>query len=170
MLSVSGGTAESPESPTRGKPAVLRSPVLSFSFMGHLDTVQGAEGGHFKLDSTCFAGSPAPSANDIPLSCYYRLLSTGPRPLLEGPSSEIIASVWSPPHTHPLSHHGLHLCLPVFPLRPVLWECLVGCPRVHPTLSGANGEDDKIQDFPGLSALLPPDLQLHSLQSPLGQS
>lgn len=122
------------------------------------------------LDSTCFAGSPAPSANDIPLSWYCRLLSTGRRPLLEGPSSEDIASVWSPPHTHSLPHHGLYLCLPVFPLRPILWECLVGCPRVHPTLSGTNGEDDKIQDFPGLSALLPPDLQLHSLQSPLGQS
>lgn len=99
-----------------------------------------------------------------------RVLSPSPRPLLEGPSSEDIASVWSLPHTHPLPNHGLYLCLPVFPVRPVLWECLVGCPRVHPTLSSANGEDDKIQDFPGVSALLPPDLQLHPLQGSPGQS
>ncbi|GAB5580843.1 protein yippee-like 1 isoform X1 [Prionailurus iriomotensis] len=98
------------------------------------------------------------------------LLRTSPRPLLEGPSSEDITSVWSVPHTHPLPNHGLYLCLPVFPVRPILWECLVGHSRVHSTLYGANGEDDKIQDFPGIFAFLPPDLQLHSLQSPLGQS
>nr|XP_060503748.1 protein yippee-like 2 isoform X1 [Panthera onca] len=99
-----------------------------------------------------------------------KLLRTSPRPLLEGPSSEDITSVWSVPHTHPLLNHGLYLCLPVFPVRPILWECLVGHSRVHSTLHGANGEDDKIQDFPGIFAFLPPDLQLHSLQSPLGQS
>ncbi|XP_070338977.1 protein yippee-like 2 isoform X1 [Equus asinus] len=98
------------------------------------------------------------------------LLRTSPRPLLEGPSSGNITSVWSLPHTYPLPNHGLYLCLPVFPVRPILWECLVGCPGVHPTHRSANGEDDKIQDFPSISALLPPDLQLHSLQSPLGQS
>lgn len=98
------------------------------------------------------------------------LLRTSPRPPREGSSAEDITSVWSLPHTHPLPNHGLYLCLPVFPVRPILWECLVGCPRVHPTLSSANGEDDKIEDFPGISAFLPPDLQLHSLQSSLGQS
>lgn len=106
----------------------------------------------------------------FPLSWHCRLLRTSPRPLREGPSSEDITSVWSLPHTHPLPNHGLYLCLPVFPVRPILWECLVGHSRVHPTLSSTNGEDDKIQDFPGISALLPPDLQLHSLQSSLGQS
>ncbi|EPY83567.1 hypothetical protein CB1_000552039 [Camelus ferus] len=98
------------------------------------------------------------------------LLRTSPRPLPEGPSSEDITSVWSLPHTHPLPNHGLYLCLPVFPVRPILWECLVGHPGVQPTFSSANGEDDKIQDFPGIPALVPSDLQLHSLQSPLGQS
>ncbi|VTJ84016.1 Hypothetical predicted protein [Marmota monax] len=46
------------------------------------------------------------------------LLRTSPRPLLEGPSSEDVTSVWSLPHTHPLPNHGLYLCLPVFPLTP----------------------------------------------------
>lgn len=87
-----------------------------------------------------------------------RLLRTSSRSLLERPSSKDITSVWSLPHTHPLPNHGLYLCLSVFPVRPVLWECLVGCPRVRPTLSSANGEDDKIQDFSGIPTLLPPDL------------
>ena len=98
------------------------------------------------------------------------LLRTSLRPLLEGSSSEDITSVWSLPHTHPQPNHGLYLHLSVFPVPPILWECLVGHPRVHPPLSSTNGEDDQIQDFPGLSAFLPPDLQLHSLRSPLGQS
>ncbi|XP_060243039.1 protein yippee-like 2 isoform X1 [Meriones unguiculatus] len=99
-----------------------------------------------------------------------RLLRTSSRPLLESPSSDDGTSVWSLPHTHPLPNHGLYLCLSVFPVRPVLWERLVGRPRLHPTLSSTNGEDDEIQDFSGIPALVPPDLQLHSLQSSLGQS
>lgn len=99
-----------------------------------------------------------------------RLLRTSSRSLLESPSSEAVTSVWSLPHTHPLPNHGLYLCLSVFPVRPVLWECLVGCPGVRPTLVSANGEDDTIQDFSGIPTLLPPDLQLHSLPSSLGQS
>ncbi|EDM05578.1 rCG34816 [Rattus norvegicus] len=99
-----------------------------------------------------------------------RLLRTSSRPLLESPSSEDITSVWNLPHTHPLPNHGLYLCLSVFPVRPFLWECLVGCPGVRPTLSSANGEDDKIQDLSGIPTLLPQDLQLHSLPSSLGQS
>jgi hypothetical protein len=78
------------------------------------------------------------------LSWHFRLLRTSPRPLLEGTSSEDITSVWSLPHTHSLLNHGLYLCLSVFPVRPNLWECLLGCPGVHPTLNGTNGEDDKI--------------------------
>ena len=58
--------------------------------------------------------------------------------------------MWSLPHTHPPPNHGLYLCLSVFPVPPILWECLVGHPRVHPLLSSTNGEDDQIQDFPGL--------------------
>lgn len=79
-------------------------------------------------------------------------------------SSEAVTSVWSLPHTHHLPNHGLYLCLPVFPVRPVLRECLLGHPRVHAALSGSNGEDDKVQDFPGISAFMPQDLQLHPLQ------
>ncbi|XP_021033132.1 protein yippee-like 2 isoform X1 [Mus caroli] len=99
-----------------------------------------------------------------------RLLRTSSRSLLESPPSADITSVWSLPHTHPLPNHGLYLCLSLFPVRPILWECLVGCPGVCPTLSSANGEDDKIQDFSGIPTLLPPDLQLHPLPSSLGQS
>lgn len=104
------------------------------------------------------------------LSWHYRLLRTSPGPQFEGPSSEDSVSVWSLPHTHPLLNHGLYLCLPVFPVRPILWKCLLGHPGVCSTVSGTNGEDDKIEDFPGISAFLPQNLQLHSLQSPLGQS
>lgn len=155
--------------------------MVSFSFIGHLGTVQ--ETGRGSFHPVCVAVSLGDSwillalqevqlhqLMIFTLSWYCRLLRTSPRPLLEGPSSGNITSVWSLPHTYPLPNHGLYLCLPVFPVRPILWECLVGCPGVHPTHSSANGEDDKIQDFPSISALLPPDLQLHSLQSPLGQS
>ncbi|KAL0597013.1 UPF0764 protein C16orf89 [Plecturocebus cupreus] len=76
-----------------------------------------------------------------------KLLKTSPRPLPEGSSAEDITSVWSLPHTHPLPNHGLYLCLPLFPVRPILWECLVGCPGVHPTLSSAN------ETLPGLDLL-----------------
>lgn len=119
--------------------------------------------------STCthLLESFAPSPDGF--SLYLRLLRISSRPLLESPSSDDGASVWSLPHTHPLPNHGLYLCLPVFPVRPVLWERLVGCPRPHPALSSTDGEDDKIQDFPGIPALVPPDLQLHSLQSSPGQ-
>lgn len=79
---------------------------------------------------------------------------------------EAVASVWSLPHTRPLPNHGLYLRLPVFPVRPILWERLVGHPRVHPAFGGSNGEDDKVQDIPGLPAFVPQNLQLHPLQSP----
>lgn len=124
--------------------------------------VQSSVAGH--------SGAAEPGAGRTGRPAAARLLRISSSPLLESPSSEDVTSVWNLPHTHLLPNHGLYLCLSVFPVRPILWECLLGCPRVHPTLSSANGEDDKIQDFSGVSALVPSDLQLHSLQSSLGQS
>lgn len=83
-------------------------------------------------------------------------------------SSEAVPSVWSLPHTRHLPNHGLYLCLSVFPVRPLLRQRLLGHPGVHAALGGSNGEDDKVQDFPGVSAFVPQDLQLHSLQGSSG--
>lgn len=79
---------------------------------------------------------------------------------------EDITSVWSLPHTPRQTRGLVFRCF----RATTSCGCLVGHPKSSPRLSSANGEDDKIQDFPGLSAFLPPDLQLHSLQNPLGQS
>lgn len=75
--------------------------------------------------------------------------------------------------THPLHNNdGFCLHLPVFllsasPAELQLFQCQPW--RQRGALPHWHGEDDQVQDLPGLPALLPPHLQLHPLPGAPGQ-
>lgn len=67
-----------------------------------------------------------------------------------------------PPST---AHHGPHLCVAVLPLRADLGRQSF----LAPPANSAHGQNDALQDLPGLPTELPPNLQLHPLSSSPGQ-
>lgn len=86
----------------------------------------------WQLDSTCFAGSPTPSVNDIPLILALQLLRTSRRPLLESPCSEDITSVWSLPHTHPCQTTAFTCVFRCFPCDPSCGSASWAAPEFTP--------------------------------------
>lgn len=67
--------------------------------------------------------------------------------------------------SQPTTHHGPHLCVAVLPLWADLgWQSLLA-----PPANSAHGQNDALQDLPGIPAELPPNLQLHPLPSSPGQ-
>lgn len=74
------------------------------------------------------------------------------------PCAQVFAS-------QPTAHHGPHLCVAVLPLWADLgWQSLLA-----PPANSAHGQNDALQDLPGVPAELPPNLQLHPLPSSPGQ-
>lgn len=74
------------------------------------------------------------------------------------PCAQVFAS-------QPTAHHGPHLCVAVLPLWADLgWQSLLA-----PPANTAHGQNDALQDFSGIPAELPPNLQLHPLPSSPGQ-
>lgn len=94
----------------------------------------------------------APVGWDWGGSCYTHMSS------LVALLSPLCAQVFT---SRPTAHHGPHLCVAVLPLWADLgWQSLLA-----PPANPAHGQDDALQDLPGVPAELPPDLQLHPLPS-----
>lgn len=74
------------------------------------------------------------------------------------PCTQVFAS-------HTTAHHGPHLCVAVLPLWADLGWQSVFAPPANP----AHGQNDALQDLPGVPAELPSNLQLHPLPSSPGQ-